>query len=93
MADDEDQLAASALSNILTSAMFRAYDGNRKYLYVWERDGYSWLLRFKERKPDSILCAWSTSFMYLNRDAILAAGGPLDFNLRAARLAEQKIED
>lgn len=94
MSDDEDQLAATALGDALTSAMFRAYEiDNRKQLFSWERDGYRWLIRFKKRRPDGVICAWSSSFMQLNHDAIMGdSGEPMDFNLRAARLARQANE-
>jgi len=89
MTDDEDQAAALALSNILTSAMFRAHEvDKRTFLFSWERDGYRWLIRFGERRPDGIMCSWSAAFLRLNRDAILDENGRMDFNLRAARLAE-----
>ena len=88
---DEDQAAASVLSELLTSAMTRAYQETppRTWLYGWERDGYRWLIRFWERRPDGTMCAWSGSFLRLNRDAILSGDGRIDFNLRAAR---EKIE-
>jgi hypothetical protein len=93
MAEDEEQLAAMALSNMLTSAMMRAYDiEHRSWLYLWERDGYRWLLRFRERRPDGVMCAWSSRFIDLNRDVILADGGNVDWNLRAARLARDAIK-
>lgn len=91
MSTDEEQLAAAALGDILTSAMMRAHEvDKRDWLYVWERDGYRWLLRFKDRRPDGVMCAWSASFMTLNRDVILGDARPIDFNLRAARLAKQE---
>lgn len=87
---DEEQLAAHAMSNILTSAMMRAHDTGRAWLYSWELDGFRWLIRFHDRRPDGLMCAWAHSFMTLNREALL--GGTtnvMDFNLRAARLANE----
>jgi len=87
MSDDEEQIAALALADILTSAMFLAYEGkpSRTWLYCWERDGLSWLLRFRERRPDARANAWMYAFLDLNRDAILRPDGTMDFNLRRAR--------
>lgn len=89
---DEEQLAAHAMSNILTSAMFRAHDvDKRAWLYSWELDGFRWLIRFHDRRPDGLMCAWAHSFMTLNREALL--GGTtnvMDWNLRAARLARDE---
>ncbi len=87
--DDEEQIAAMALSDLLCSTLFRAYEENprRTFLYIWERTALRWLLRFKDRRPDGILNAWTASFADLNRGIILAEGGTIDFNLRAARLA------
>lgn len=86
---DEDKEAASALADLLTSAMTRAIDERRDFLYGWERRGLQWLIRFRERDKEHPICAWCSSFMRLNRDVIMAEGGRLDFNLRAARLAEE----
>lgn len=84
--EDEDQSAAAVLSEILTSAMQRAHDvDKRTWLYGWERDGYRWLIRFWDRRPSGSMCAWSGAFLRLNRDAILSPDGRMDFNLRAAR--------
>ncbi len=92
MADDEEQLAALALGGILTSALMRAApDGSdaRTWLYSWERDGLQWLIRFRERRPNGRMDSqWTASFLNLNRDAILSPDGKMDFNLRAARLAQ-----
>ncbi|MBO6755507.1 MAG: hypothetical protein JJ902_04220 [Roseibium sp.] len=89
MARDEEQEAAFALSDLLSSAMFQAYNNGenaRTYLYGWERRGFRWLFRFKERCPDGMLGnAWTADFMNLNRDAILSEDGRMDFNLRTAR--------
>lgn len=93
MVYDEEQLAALAMSDILTSAMFHAYDAGRRTLYVWERAGYAWLIRFKDRRPDGLMCGWSSEFMKLNRAAILGDGSGLDFNLRAARLKREAASD
>jgi hypothetical protein len=90
MEDDEEQLAALALGGILTSAMMSAAEGpaSRTWLYGWERDGLRWLIRFLDRRPDGRMdSAWVRPFLTLNRDAILAPDGAMDFNLRAARLA------
>jgi hypothetical protein len=87
---DEDQEAAQALSDLLTSAMMRAHEiEKRDWLYGWERRGYKWLLRFRERRPDGVMCAWSSAFLDLNHDVVLDHG-KLDFNLRAARLARSQ---
>jgi hypothetical protein len=90
--DDEEQLAALALSGILTSAMLHAAEGpaRRVWLYSWERDGLRWLIRFLDRRPDGRMdSAWMRPFLKLNRDAILS-DAKMNFNLRAARLAEQQ---
>lgn len=86
---DEEQLAALALGGILTSAMMRAYEEPRTWLFSWERDGLRWLIRFCDRRPDGIMDSeWTRSFLALNRAAILSDDGRIDFNLRAARLAK-----
>jgi hypothetical protein len=88
---DEEQLAALALGGVLTSAMMSAAEGPspRAWLYVWERDGLRWLIRFIDRRPDGRMDSeWTRSFLELNREAILSEGGKMDFNLRAARLAK-----
>jgi hypothetical protein len=88
--DDEEQLAAFALSGILTSVMLSAAEAPRTWLYIWERDGLSWLIRFLDRRPDGRMDSdWMRPFLTLNRDAILSPDGTMDFNLRAARLAKQ----
>lgn len=89
--DDEEQLAAQALSDCLTSAMMRAHDvEHRAWLYGWELRGFRWLLRFKDRRPDGVMCAWASSFADLNRDALLSEKtNTMNFNLRAARLARE----
>lgn len=88
----EEQIAAMALSDMLVSTLLRAYDENpqRTFLYIWERNALRWLLRFKERRPDGIMNAWTASFADLNRAIILADGGEIDFNLRAARIAREQ---
>ena len=86
MADNEEQLAASALADMLASVMLRAYEehmGPRTQLYCWERDGLQWLIRFTERREKWTMNAWTASFLELNREAILAKDGPMDFNLKA----------
>lgn len=91
MAHDEDQLAALALSGVLTSAMLRASEEGRRFLYCWERDGLQWLVRFRDRRPDGVMDSnWMPRFLALNREAIMAADDTMDFNLRAARLAQAK---
>jgi hypothetical protein len=90
--EDEEQLAAYALSGILTSAMMDASEGSakRNWLFIWERNGLQWLLRFLDRRPDGRMDSdWMRPFLDLNRDAILSSEGQMDFNLRAARLAKQ----
>lgn len=90
MTGDEEQAAAQALSDLLTSAMMRAHEvDHRVWLYKWERDGLRWLIRFRDRRPDGVMCEWCVAFMRLNRDVILEDHGKMDFNLRAARLAQQ----
>lgn len=95
--DDEEQLAALALSGILTSAMLRASEEKpepRTWLFGWERDGLSWLVRFRERRPEGgrMDSDWMPNFLNLNRTAILDPNGRMDFNLRAARLAKRARE-
>lgn len=89
---DEEQLAALAMSKLLTSAMMRAHDvEKRAWLYSWEIDAFRWLLRFNDRRPDCVICAWAHSFMTLNKDAIVGGKtNTMDFNLRAARLAREQ---
>lgn len=87
--DDEEQLAALALGGVLTSAMMRAYESHRAWLYIWERAGWQWLVRFKERRPDGRMDSlWTDSFLARNRDAIMSDHDKMNFNLRDARLAE-----
>lgn len=93
---DEEQLAAFALSAVLTTEMLRAANGEdnggrrRASLYCWERDGLRWLIRFQDRRPSGRMdSAWMPAFLELNREAILSDGGAMDFNLRAARLAKE----
>lgn len=91
---DEEQLAAYALSGVLTSAMLNAVNEQmpRVSLYCWERDGLRWLIRFLDRRPDGRMdSAWMRPFLELNRDAILAEEGTMNFNLRAARLAKEAV--
>lgn len=83
---DEEQLAANALGEILASVMMHAYGermGPRLWLYCWERDGLTWLIRFKERRPDWTMNLWTSNFIDLNREAILDENGRMDFNLKA----------
>lgn len=84
---NEDRLAAHALGGILTSTLFHAYEepmGPRRFLYVWERDGLRWLLRFRRRDPDgSVGNDWMATFLALNEAAIEDDHGLMDFNLRA----------
>jgi len=91
--DDEECKAAHALGGILTSTMMHAYEeklGPRTFLYIWEREGLQWLLRFEGRSPDkSIGNDWMRAFLALNRDAINDPDGRMDFNLRSAREAKQ----
>lgn len=93
---DEEQIAAIALSGVLTSEMLRAADGDghchmrRTWLYGWEREGLRWLVRFQDRRTDGRMdSAWMPAFLELNREAILSDGGAMNFNLRAARLAKE----
>lgn len=89
MAHDEEQLAALALSAVLTSAMLHAAEEHRRFLYCWERDGLQWLIRFRERRPDGVMDSnWMPRFLDLNHGAIMSEDGAMDFNLRAARLAQ-----
>ena len=92
MDDDEEQISAMALSDLLCSTLLRAYEETprREFLYVWERRALRWLFRFRERRADGIMNAWTASFADLNRDVIMADGGKIDFNLRAARLAREQ---
>lgn len=94
---DEEHRAADALGGILTSTMMHAYEerlGPRTFLYVWERDGLQWLLRYQDRHPDgSVGNDWMRAFLDLNRDAINDPDGRMDFNLRAARLASPPTEE
>jgi hypothetical protein len=81
---DEDALAAYALGEILTSALMRAYNENRSWLYCWERDGLQWLVRYQGRKcSGSVGNLWMHDFIQLNHDAILSENGKMDFNLKA----------
>lgn len=92
MKEDEEQIAARALGDLLTSAMTAAYNEkpSRVWLYGWEREALQWLLRFKERRPDGHMSsAWTHDFIELNRDAILRPDGKMDFNLRRARLLKE----
>jgi hypothetical protein len=92
--DDEDQLAAYALSGNLTSAMLHAHDEKRTWLFGWERDGLRWLIWFVDRRPDGLMdSAWMRPFLDLNREAILSDRGRMNFNLRAARLAKEAGDD
>jgi hypothetical protein len=83
----EDDLAAEALADILTSVMLRAYEepmGPRTFLYVWERAGLRWLIRYcDDRWHAGSLNDWLVTFITLNRDPILAEDGRMDFNLRS----------
>lgn len=91
--DDEEQIAARTLGDLLTSAMMRAYEETpepRRWLYCWERDALQWLIRFKQRRPDARMSSdWIATFIDLNREAIESPSGAMDFNLRAARLAKE----
>lgn len=94
LTEDEEQLAAFALSGVLTSAMINAAESQmpRAWLYCWERDGLRWLIRFIDRRPDGRMdSAWMRQFLELNREAILTDGSTMNFNLRAARLAKEAI--
>lgn len=90
--DDEEQIAALALSGVLTSVMLHAAEARpeqRKWLYSWERDGLQWLIRFRDRRPSGFMdSAWMPNFLDLNREAIMSVDGRMNFNLRAARLAK-----
>lgn len=83
MPADEEDLAASALADILVSVMHHAYGETRRFLYCWERDGLRWLLRYHERRPTGAINSWIVTFMALNYKVILDDSGDLDFNLRA----------
>ncbi|MCV9964024.1 hypothetical protein OIU34_19270 [Pararhizobium sp. BT-229] len=87
MLEDEEKIAAAALGETLTSVMLPAYDERRPrrdFLYVWERQGLRWLVRFKNRHPGgSVGNDWMSDFIELNREAILSDDGRMDFNLRA----------
>lgn len=95
--DDEEQQAAKILSDMLAIEMIRAYKHDqpewarpRRWLYCWEREGLSWLIRFMDQRPGPFGgSAWTAAFIELNRDAILDPGGLMDFNLRAARLEKE----
>lgn len=87
MDKDEDQMAASVMSELLASAILQAYnDGEnpRLFLYVWERKAFRWLVRFHERNPHGLINMWTKHFIDLNRKAILSTDGQMDFNLKAA---------
>lgn len=83
----EDDLAAEALAGILTSTMLRAYEDGpkpRTFLYIWERDGLRWLIRYCDSRWNAgQLNDWIVTFIELNREAILSEDGRMDFNLRA----------
>lgn len=83
----EEQLAAKALGEILTSTMLAAHGygvtNTRTFLYIWEREGLQWLIRYKERYPErSVGNDWMKHFLELNREAILDDNGRMNFNLR-----------
>lgn len=85
MTMNEEQLAADAIGEILTSTLLQAVREDRRFLYAWERDGLQWLIRFKVRNPNaSYANAWIAHFLWLNKDAILAPAGsmPINYNLR-----------
>ena len=87
--DDEDQLAALAVGGVLTRLMMRAHEDSTTWLFIWERDGLRWLIRFCDRRPDERMDSdWTRLFLNLNRAAILSDDGRMNFNLRAARLAK-----
>lgn len=83
---EEEHKAAHALGGILTSTMMYAYEsvtGPRTFLYLWEREGLSWLIRYLDRNPEgSVGNDWMATFLELNREAILSDDGRMDFNLR-----------
>ena len=85
---DEEEIAAKALGDILTSTLWHAYETApvpRTWLFCWERDGLQWLLRFRERRPGgSTGNLWISTFLDLNREAILDPDGAMNFNLRDA---------
>lgn len=82
MEDDEEILAAHALGKILTSAMMRACDEKRTWLFCWERDGLRWLIRYRGRRKDgSVGNLWMHDFLELNQEAIVSEGR-MDFNLK-----------
>lgn len=79
---NEEELAARALGELLTTALLNGYNDNKTWLYSWERDGLTWLVRFKDRNPNkSYSNAWIAHFIHLNRDAILT-DKRMNFNLR-----------
>lgn len=86
--ESEEHVVAKALGEILTSTMLRAYEepnGGRRFLYIWEREGLRWLLRYSMRHPDcaNVGNAWMSTFLKLNERSINTDAGLMDFNLRA----------
>lgn len=83
----EEADAAESLGEILTSSMFRACNeplGGRKWLYIWERRGLRWLIRYRDRtNGGSVGNDWIAHFIELNREAILSDHEHMDFNLKA----------
>lgn len=82
---NEEAQAASILAELLVSALMRAHTERRTWLYIWERDGLRWLIRYRDRRPKGVFNDWVGTFIKLNREAILSEDAPMDFNLRAFR--------
>lgn len=93
MNTEEEQLAALALSGVLTSVMFDAASKGRKELHLYEREGLLWLLRFIDRRSEGRLDnEWIKTFLSLNREEILDKFGLMNFNLREERMKMESTE-
>lgn len=82
-----DQLAHGA-AEILASALLRAYEEQRWWLYIWEQELLLGLQRYRDEGGDIPLNSWTMHFLQMNLPAIQAdfkAGGNsrMDYNLKA----------
>ncbi|MBO9458954.1 hypothetical protein [Labrenzia sp. R5_0] len=87
-AREREHQAAEALADLLSSAMFQAWNDGvnpRLYLYGWERRAFIWLIGLRDQGSAPPLNAWTCSFIDLNRSAILSVNERMNFNLRSAR--------
>ena len=79
------------IADLLSSALLRAYEGGRDWLYIWETRGCVYLLdRIDDGTYEGNM--WTSNFVRLNRDVLRSGhtNPKVSYNLRAFREAEEK---